>query len=78
MDSSLVNKIYKARLYAEEPERIHILNLDVEMQGDDRLHRVTFTEDDWSCDCEYFRSHRICAHSMALERVLAPMLKATV
>lgn len=78
MDSSLVNKIYKARLYAEEPQRVHILNLEVEMQGDDRTHRVSFDDDAWSCDCEYFRGHRICAHTMALERLLAPMLPAAV
>jgi hypothetical protein len=78
MDSSLVNKIYKARLYAEEPERIHIRRLEVEMEGDDRPHRVSFDEYEWSCDCEYFRGHRICAHTMALERVLGPMIKAVV
>jgi hypothetical protein len=78
MDSSLVNKIYKARVYAEEPERIHITCLEAELEGDDRLHKVGFDSDEWSCDCEYFRGHRVCAHTMALERVLGPLVKAPV
>jgi len=75
MDSSLVNKIYKARIYADEPERIHITRLEVEMEGDDRTHRVVFAEGKWSCDCEFFAGHQVCAHSMALERVLGPMVR---
>jgi hypothetical protein len=78
MDSSLVNKIYKAKIYAEEPERIHITRLDVEMEGDDRLHKVGFESDEWFCDCEYFRGHRVCAHTMALERVLGSLIKVPV
>jgi hypothetical protein len=76
MDSSLANKIYKARVYAEEPERIHIHRLEVEMEGDDRLHSVSFRDNEWDCDCEYFRGHRVCAHTMALERVLGPRVKS--
>jgi hypothetical protein len=78
MDSSLANKIYKARLYAEEPERIHIHRLEVEMEGDDRRHNVGFRDDHWFCDCEYFGNHPVCAHTMALERVFKPMLPAGV
>jgi len=75
MDSSMVNKIYKARMYAEEPERIHIRRLDAELEGDDRMHRVAFSEGAWSCDCEYFAGHDVCAHSMALERVFGSMVR---
>jgi hypothetical protein len=78
MDSSMAHKIYKARLYAEEPERIHIRRLEVELEGDDRLHQVGFVADEWSCDCEYFQGHRVCAHTMTLERVFGGMLKAVV
>lgn len=75
MDSAMVHKIIKARQYAEEPERIHIHRLDVRMEGDDRTHRVELHDGDWSCDCGYFAGHRVCAHTMALERVLGPMLE---
>lgn len=74
MDSAMVHKIIKARQYAEEPERIHITGLDVRMEGDDRTHRLELRDGDWSCDCGYFAGHHVCAHTMALERVLGPML----
>ena len=74
MDSALAHKIIKARRYAEEPGRIHVLSMQVEMEGDDRRHRVSFAEGDWLCDCEYFRGHARCAHTMALERVLGAMV----
>ena len=75
MDSAMVHKIIKARQYADEPERIHINGLDVEMEGDDRPHRVELRDGTWSCDCEYFQGHRLCAHTMAMERVLGEMLQ---
>lgn len=75
MDSAMVHKIIKARQYAEEPERIHIDGLDVRMEGDDRQHRVELDGGVWSCDCGYFAGHRVCAHTMALERVLGSMLE---
>jgi hypothetical protein len=78
MDSSHVNKVYKARQYAEEPERIHIERLEAEMEGDDRPHRIVFAEGEWSCDCEYFAGHRTCAHTMAMERVFGVMVKSAV
>jgi hypothetical protein len=77
MDSSLANKIYKARIYAEEPERFTVIRLEVEMRGDDRMHRVALADERWSCDCEYFRGHATCAHTMALQRVLEPLALAT-
>lgn len=75
MNSAMVHKIIKARQYAEEPERIHIHGLDVRMEGDDRRHRVELHDGEWSCDCEYFAARRVCAHTMALERVLGSMLE---
>jgi hypothetical protein len=78
MDSSFANKIYKARLYAEEPERFTVLSLEVEMRGDDHMHRVSLRDGVWSCDCEFFRGHAACAHTMALERMLNPIDLAVV
>jgi hypothetical protein len=78
MDSSMTNKIIKARQYAEETDRIQIRSLTAQLAGDDHLHDVTFAEGLWSCDCEYFRGHRFCAHTMALERVFGAMVKQEV
>lgn len=77
MDSARVHKIIKARQYAQEPERIHIRGLDVELDGDDRSHRVELRAGAWSCDCGYFQGRRECAHTMALERALGGMLQTT-
>lgn len=76
LDSGMVNKIHKAREYAAEPERIHIRALQVEFDGRNGNHSVDFREGRWHCDCDYFRGHRTCAHTMAMERVLGVMAPA--
>jgi hypothetical protein len=30
--------------------------------------------DTWSCDCNFFRAWNTCSHTMALQRMLNPML----
>lgn len=75
MDSAQVHKIIKARQYAGEPERIHLIALEARLDGDDRTHRVELHDGRWSCDCEYFRNRAECAHTMALERTFGPMLE---
>ena len=74
MNSGMTHKIIKARQYAEQPERIHIHTLAVDLDGDDRRHRVELVEDRWSCDCEYVQGHRLCAHTMAMERLLGALV----
>lgn len=69
-DSGLINKIQKARTYAEEPERIHIRALQVDFDGDHKHHAVEFEDGHWRCDCEYFRGHPTCSHVLAMDRVL--------
>jgi hypothetical protein len=76
LDSGMANKIYKARQYADEPERIHIQAMNVQFDGVNSNHSVGFNNGEWSCDCNYFSSHRVCSHTMAMERVLGVMLPA--
>lgn len=76
LDSGMVNKIQKAREYASEPERIHFRALEVEFDGRNGNHSVDFRDGRWHCDCDYFRSHRTCAHTMTMERVLGVMAPA--
>jgi hypothetical protein len=76
MDSAQVHKIIKARQYAQEPERIHVRGLEVEMDGDDRSHHVELHDGVWRCDCEYFHARSECAHTMALERVIGDLFHA--
>ena len=73
LDSGMINKIQKARMYADEPERIHIRELRVDFDGRNSPHTVEFRNDHWACDCDYFRSHHTCSHVMALDRVLGVM-----
>lgn len=77
LDSGLINKIQKAREYAEEPERIHFQDLRVQFDGKHNQHTVEFHEGQWQCDCGYFRGHQTCSHVMAMDRVLGVMAPPT-
>lgn len=75
MHSDLIGKIEKARRYAQEPERLEISELKVNVRGDnDTTHRVTLNEGHWDCTCSFFHTWGTCAHVMAVQRLLAPML----
>lgn len=72
--SSYISKIEKARLYAEEPERIKFQSFRATLRGSHEDHHVAMDGDDFSCDCHGFEAHGTCAHIMALQRILADML----
>jgi hypothetical protein len=78
MDSGMIGKIEKAKRYAQERERFHIENLTVTMDGANNTHRISYADGKWVCDCDYFRSHRLCTHTMALEEILKGMLPVPV
>jgi len=73
LDSGMINKIQKAKSYADQPERIHFKELTVEFEGNHSQHTVEFHEGSWLCDCGYFRNHETCSHVMAIDRVLGVM-----
>jgi len=75
MDSGMVSKIQKAKLYAREHDRIQFQSFVVIVRGDHHSHRVTYDRGDWSCQCEFFRQRGLCSHTMAMERILDPMLQ---
>ena len=74
MQSSVIGKIEKARRYAEEKERVAITSLTTTFHGDHRDHSVTYQDGTWSCSCTFFPDHGMCSHTMALQRILDPML----
>jgi len=78
MDYSMIGKIEKARRYAEERDRFTFKSFSVQFRGVNNNHTVAYGGDGWSCDCEYFETHGVCAHTMALERVLEPMIESPV
>lgn len=73
LDSGMINKIQKAKSYADQPERIHFKDLRVEFDGNHSQHTVEFHGGRWRCDCGYFNGHETCSHVMALDRVLGVM-----
>lgn len=73
MHSDLINKIEKAKRYAQEPERFSIEHLQARFKGGDD-HMIRLNENGWSCDCNFFHSWHTCSHIMAVQRLLAPML----
>lgn len=74
MQSSLISKIEKARIYASEEHRFRFTALTCEVQGDSAAHTASLGPDGWTCDCLFFKDAQTCSHTMALERLLDQML----
>ena len=75
MDYGMISQIEKARLYAEEPDRVTFNALEVIFKGDNNTYTISLDRGRWQCTCPGFTSHHICPHVMAMERILRPMLK---
>ena len=69
MNSSFISMVDKAKRYAEERDRIAVNALEVEFRGYNGNHRVSLHGSDWSCECEHFKVHALCAHVMTLQRL---------
>ncbi|ABU57314.1 hypothetical protein [Roseiflexus castenholzii] len=74
--SELISMIEKSRRYAHELDRIEIQALRARFRGNNNDHVLTLNASGWLCDCSTFRVWHTCAHVMALQRILAPMLPA--
>jgi hypothetical protein len=74
----MIGKIEKAQRYAREPERVSINQLTSTFHGGHDDYIVTLDGDTWTCSCHTFETHMIgtCSHIMAIQQLLAPMLKA--
>lgn len=75
MDYGMIGKIEKAKLYAEERDRIQFETFRVQIRGDNNAHVVSYDLGNWDCDCDFFASRTVCGHTMAMERVLANMVE---
>ena len=67
MDSGMYGKIDKAKRYAEEPERIKFHHFKALIQGNNSDKTVAYEDGRWTCDCNYFSNHGVCAPTMAFE-----------
>lgn len=77
MDYGMIGKIEKAKRYAQERDRFRFTNFSMTFKGNNSDHAVTFEQGVFHCDCEFFMTHGRCAHTMAIEQVLTPMLPTT-
>ena len=75
MDYGMIGKIEKSKLYASEPERVTFNTLVAEFRGDNNNYRITLSPGGWACTCPGFKSHSICPHIMALEKLYKAELK---
>ncbi len=74
MDYGMIGKIEKAKRYAEQRERFRFDKFHVTFSGDNNDHKVSFSDGQFHCDCEFFILRQRCSHTMALEQVLEKML----
>ena len=74
MDSSIIGKIEKAKLYAEEKHRINITSFAATFKGNHDQYDVQFEDGIWRCECHFFTTREICSHIMALQRILDQMI----
>lgn len=78
MDYGMIGKIEKAKRYAEERGRIRFEEFRATFDGQNNPHSVSFRDNQWVCDCDFFISRGVCSHTMALERVLNGMIPSAV
>jgi hypothetical protein len=74
VQASMIGKIEKAMRYAHEPDRVNIQRLELTFAGDNGSHSVTLDADQWRCDCHLFGKVGGCVHTLALQKMLDPML----
>jgi hypothetical protein len=74
MRSSFTRKIEKAKKYAQEPDRVTLLEFSANFRGGHDLHTVSYTEGKWHCSCYLFSQWGTCSHIMALQQMLSTML----
>jgi len=74
MQSSLIGKVEKARLYAREPERINFSEFTVSIRGDNNTHTTNYRDGHWNCTCPFFENWGWCSHTVAIQKVLGVML----
>ncbi len=75
MDTSMINKIQKAKEYAQQPEKVTFHSLALEFRGDNSEYHLELAPDGWSCSCPGFQKYGICPHVMTIEKMFKPMLK---
>ena len=74
MQSSLINKLEKARAYATEKHRMEVHNLAITFHGENSDHEVSLDNGAWRCNCDFFSGWQVCSHTMAVEKAMLGMV----
>ena len=74
MDYGLIGKLDKAKRYAEQRDRFRFTSFELKFHGDNNDHKVSYQDEKFQCDCEFFFTHGRCAHTMALDELLKDMI----
>ena len=74
MQSSLIGKIEKAKIYAQERDRVTFSELSVQFRGENDDYSISYKDGKWHCTCNFFSGWGLCSHTMALEKILSNML----
>jgi hypothetical protein len=74
VQSSMIGKVEKAMRYAHEPDRVTFSSFLASFAGDNGTHSVTLDADRWRCDCHLFETAGGCTHTLAMQKMLDPML----
>src|SRR5438445_512794 len=72
----MINKIAKAKRYAEEPERIQFTRFEATFRGENDVHTTNYDNGEWNCTCRFFHDWGDCSHTMAMQRVLGVTIPA--
>jgi hypothetical protein len=70
MDYGMIGKLEKAKRYAEDPKRFQFHKFELTFHGDNNDHKVMYADGVFACDCEFFLTHKRCAHTIALDEHL--------
>jgi hypothetical protein len=73
MHSSLIGKIQKAHLYAQEPARVEVREFTASFRGEHDTYNVTYHDGQWQCSCTFFPQWGVCSHIMATQRLMGPI-----
>ena len=74
LQSSLIGKVEKATRYAQEKDRVALYALTATFQGEHSKYYMEYGKGQWRCSCHSFVQHRLCSHTMAVEKILGEML----
>ena len=72
-EEALQGKQKKAAEYASAPGRFTLLFVEMEVKADQGNALVMYSDDEWSCTCDFFKKQGTCDHVMAVGRVLMPV-----